>query len=152
MTRGTVRNLKPQRIMEMIYEMSNGDAIVTTDVGQHQMWAAQYYPFKSPNAWVTSGGLGTMGFGLPAAIGAQIAEPDDLVISVNGDGGIQMSIQELGVIAELNLPIKIIIINNGSLGMVRQWQEIFYESRYSESVFQFQPSFSKLAEAYGIKG
>ena len=93
-----------------------------------------------------------MGFGLPAAIGAQIAEPDDLVISVNGDGGIQMSIQELAVIAELNLPVKIIIINNGSLGMVRQWQEIFYESRYSESVFQFQPSFSKLAEAYGIKG
>ena len=145
-------HLKPQKIMEMIYEMSNGDAIVTTDVGQHQMWAAQYYPFKRPNAWVTSGGLGTMGFGLPAAIGAQIAEPDDLVISINGDGGVQMSIQELAVIAELNLPVKIIILNNGSLGMVRQWQEIFYESRYSESVFRSQPSFSKLAEAYGIKG
>ncbi|WP_455662828.1 acetolactate synthase large subunit [Pradoshia sp.] len=144
--------LKPQRVMELIYELSKGDAIVTTDVGQHQMWAAQYYPFKRPNAWVTSGGLGTMGFGLPAAIGAQIAEPDDLVISVNGDGGVQMSIQELGVIAEHNLPIKIVILNNGSLGMVRQWQEIFYESRYSQSVFASQPSFSKLAEAYGIKG
>lgn len=144
--------LKPQRVMELIYELSKGDAIVTTDVGQHQMWAAQYYPFKRPNAWVTSGGLGTMGFGLPAAIGAQIAEPDDLVISINGDGGVQMSIQELGVIAEQNLPIKIIILNNGSLGMVRQWQEIFYDSRYSQSVFASQPSFSKLAEAYGIKG
>ncbi len=149
---GNGQYLKPQRIMQMIYEVSKGDAIVTTDVGQHQMWAAQYYPFKRPNAWVTSGGLGTMGFGLPAAIGAQIAEPDDLVISINGDGGVQMSIQELAVIAELNLPIKIIVINNGSLGMVRQWQEIFYESRYSESVFRFQPSFSKLAEAYGING
>ncbi len=146
------KGLKPQRVMELIYEHSRGDAIVTTDVGQHQMWAAQYYPFKRPNAWVTSGGLGTMGFGLPAAIGAQMAEPDDLVISVNGDGGVQMSIQELGVIAEQNLPIKIIILNNGSLGMVRQWQEIFYESRYSQSVFASQPSFSKLAEAYGIKG
>ena len=93
-----------------------------------------------------------MGFGLPAAIGAQMAEPDDLVISINGDGGVQMSIQELGVIAEHNLPIKIIIVNNGSLGMVRQWQEIFYDSRYSQSVFASQPSFSKLAEAYGIKG
>ena len=144
--------LKPQRVMELIYELSKGDAIVTTDVGQHQMWAAQYYPFKRPNAWVTSGGLGTMGFGLPAAIGAQMAEPDDLVISINGDGGVQMSIQELGVIAEHNLPIKIIILNNGSLGMVRQWQEIFYDSRYSQSVFASQPSFSKLAEAYGIKG
>ena len=144
--------LKPQRVMELIYELSKGDAIVTTDVGQHQMWAAQYYPFKRPNAWVTSGGLGTMGFGLPAAIGAQMAEPDDLVISINGDGGVQMSIQELGVIAEHNLPIKIIIVNNGSLGMVRQWQEIFYDSRYSQSVFASQPSFSKLAEAYGIKG
>ena len=142
--------LKPQRVMELIYELSKGDAIVTTDVGQHQMWAAQYYPFKRPNAWVTSGGLGTMGFGFPAAIGAQIAEPDDLVISINGDGGVQMSIQELGVIAEQNLPIK--ILNNGSLGMVRQWQEIFYDSRYSQSVFASQPSFSKLAEAYGIKG
>ena len=146
------KGLKPQRVMELICEHSRGDAIVTTDVGQHQMWAAQYYPFKRPNAWVTSGGLGTMGFGLPAAIGAQMAEPDDLVISVNGDGGVQMSIQELGVIAEQNLPIKIIILNNGSLGMVRQWQEIFYESRYSQSVFATQPSFSKLAEAYGIKG
>lgn len=146
------KGLKPQRVMELIYEHSRGDAILTTDVGQHQMWAAQYYPFKRPNAWVTSGGLGTMGFGLPAAIGAQMAEPEDLVISVNGDGGVQMSIQELGVIAEQNLPIKIIILNNGSLGMVRQWQEIFYESRYSQSVFASQPSFSKLAEAYGIKG
>lgn len=144
--------LKPQKALELIYEISQGRATVTTDVGQHQMWAAQYYAFQEPHKWVTSGGLGTMGFGLPAAIGAQIANPDELVISINGDGGVQMSIQELGVVSELNLPIKIIILNNGSLGMVRQWQEIFYESRYSHSVFQSQPSFTKLAEAYGIKG
>lgn len=143
--------LKPQRVMEMLYEKSNGDGIVVTDVGQHQMWAAQYYPFKKPNRWVTSGGLGTMGFGLPAAVGAQLADRSACVIAVLGDAGFQMSTQELAVIKEFNLPIKIAIFNNHSLGMVRQWQEIFYEERYSHSKISVQPSFVKLAEAYGIK-
>ncbi|EIJ79080.1 acetolactate synthase catalytic subunit [Bacillus methanolicus PB1] len=144
--------LKPQKVMEMLYEKTNGDAIVVTDVGQHQMWAAQYYPLKNPDRWVTSGGLGTMGFGLPASIGAQLADPDACVLSISGDGGFQMCSQELAVIAELQLPIKIIILNNQALGMVRQWQEIFYQSRYSHSKFPTLPSFVKLAEAYGIKG
>lgn len=144
--------LKPQKVMEMLYEKTNGDAIVVTDVGQHQMWAAQYYPLKKPDRWVTSGGLGTMGFGLPASIGAQLADPDACVLSISGDGGFQMCSQELAVIAELQLPIKIIILNNQALGMVRQWQEIFYQSRYSHSKFPTLPSFVKLAEAYGIKG
>ncbi|MED3571408.1 acetolactate synthase large subunit [Cytobacillus praedii] len=144
--------LKPQKVMEMLYEKTTGDAIVVTDVGQHQMWAAQYYQFNQANRWVTSGGLGTMGFGLPASIGAQLADPDRCVIAVLGDGGFQMSTQELTVIKELNLPVKIAIFNNLSLGMVRQWQEIFYDKRYSHSKIPIQPSFVKLAEAYGIKG
>jgi acetolactate synthase I/II/III large subunit len=144
--------LKPQKIIEMLYEKTNGEAIVVTDVGQHQMWAAQYYPLNKPDRWVTSGGLGTMGFGLPASIGAQLADPDACVLSISGDGGFQMCSQELAVIAELQLPIKIIILNNQALGMVRQWQEFFYESRYSHSKFPALPSFVKLAEAYGIKG
>ncbi|MGX1899937.1 acetolactate synthase large subunit [Thermolongibacillus altinsuensis] len=144
--------LKPQRLIEMIYEYTNGEAIVTTDVGQHQMWVAQYYKFKYPHRWVTSGGLGTMGFGLPAAIGAQLADPKATVVSIVGDGGFQMTLQELSVIQELNLPIKIVIVNNQSLGMVRQWQEIFYEKRYSHSLIPNQPDFVRLAEAYGIKG
>ncbi|MDZ5470770.1 acetolactate synthase large subunit (plasmid) [Bacillus sp. 31A1R] len=146
------KKLKPQRVMEMLYEKTNGEAIVVTDVGQHQMWAAQYYKFSKANRWVTSGGLGTMGFGLPASIGAQLAEPDACVLSISGDGGFQMCTQELAVIRELNLPIKIVILNNSSLGMVRQWQEIFYESRFSHSKFSCQPSFVKLAEAFDIKG
>lgn len=144
--------LKPQKVIELLHQYTNGEAIVVTDVGQHQMWAAQYYPFNKPHAWVTSGGLGTMGFGLPAAIGAQIAEPENIVISISGDGGFQMTNQELAVIAEMNLPIKIVIINNHALGMVRQWQEIFHEKRYSHSTFQTQPDFVKLADAYGIPG
>ncbi|UII55085.1 acetolactate synthase large subunit [Cytobacillus spongiae] len=144
-------SLKPQRVMEMLYEKTKGEAIVVTDVGQHQMWAAQYYPFKYADRWVTSGGLGTMGFGLPASIGAQLADRSACVLAVLGDGGFQMSTQELAVIKELNLPIKIIIFNNLALGMVRQWQEIFYESRFSHSKMTVQPSFVKLAEAYGIK-
>lgn len=144
--------LKPQKVIELLHQYTNGEAIVVTDVGQHQMWAAQYYPFNKPHAWVTSGGLGTMGFGLPAAIGAQIAEPEKIVISISGDGGFQMTNQELAVIAEMNLPIKIVIINNHALGMVRQWQEIFHEKRYSHSTFQTQPDFVKLADAYGIPG
>lgn len=142
--------LVAQQVVEMLHEKTKGEAIVTTDVGQHQMWAAQYYRFDKPNAWVTSGGLGTMGFGLPSAIGAQLANPEATVLSISGDGGFQMCSQELGVIAERNLPIKIIILNNGALGMVRQWQELFYEERYSESVFVSQPDFVKLADAYGI--
>ncbi|MEM5015874.1 acetolactate synthase large subunit [Metabacillus indicus] len=144
--------LKPQHMVELIHEWTDGEAIVTTDVGQHQMWAAQYYRMQRPNRWVTSGGLGTMGFGLPAAIGAQLAEKDATVAAILGDGGFQMTLQELSVIHELNLPVKVIILNNGVLGMVRQWQEIFYEERYSQSVFQSQPDFVKLAEAYGMKG
>jgi acetolactate synthase-1/2/3 large subunit len=145
-------DLKPQKVIEMVHEITNGDAIVTTDVGQHQMWAAQFYPFKKPNRLVTSGGLGTMGFGLPAAIGAQLAEKDTTVVAFLGDGGFQMTLQELGVIRELNLPVKVIILNNKSLGMVRQWQEIFYEERYSHSLIPNQPNIVKLAEAYDIKG
>ncbi|MDQ0156161.1 acetolactate synthase large subunit [Robertmurraya andreesenii] len=144
--------LKPQKVMEMLYEKTNGNAIVVTDVGQHQMWAAQYYKFSKANRWVTSGGLGTMGFGLPASIGASLADKNACVLAVLGDGGFQMSTQELAVIREFNLPIKIVILNNGSLGMVRQWQELFYEERYSHSKNPVQPSFVKLAEAYDIKG
>ncbi|MBM4762477.1 acetolactate synthase large subunit [Bacillus sp. B15-48] len=144
--------LKPQKVMELLYEKSNGEAIVVTDVGQHQMWAAQYYPLKKPNTLVTSGGLGTMGFGLPAAIGAQFAQPSARVVAVIGDAGFQMSSQELAVIKEFNLPVTICIFNNHSLGMVRQWQELFHQERYSHSKISVQPSFVKLAEAYGIKG
>ncbi|SFA44954.1 acetolactate synthase, large subunit [Anoxybacillus pushchinoensis] len=143
--------LKPQRLIELIHEYTNGEAVVTTDVGQHQMWVAQYYKFKRPHRWVTSGGLGTMGFGLPAAIGAQLAQPEATVVSIVGDGGFQMTLQELSVIQELNLPIKIVIVNNQALGMVRQWQEIFYEKRYSHSLIPNQPDFVRLAEAYGMK-
>ncbi|MFB5662910.1 acetolactate synthase large subunit [Alteribacillus sp. HJP-4] len=144
--------VKPQRLMEMIYEETEGEAVVTTDVGQHQMWAAQYYKFDKPNMWVTSGGLGTMGFGFPSAIGAQFAEPNKQVVAILGDAGFQMTAQEMSVLQELNLPVKIILVNNASLGMVRQWQQLFYEERYSNSLFPIQPDFVKMAEAYSIKG
>ncbi|MFC7394460.1 acetolactate synthase large subunit [Scopulibacillus cellulosilyticus] len=146
------QELLPQRLVELVHECTNGNAIVTTDVGQHQMWAAQYYQFNLPNRWVTSGGLGTMGFGFPAAIGAQIACPEENVVAILGDGGFQMTLQELSVVRELNLPIKIVILNNEALGMVRQWQQTFYEERYSQSLIPVQPDFVKLAESYGIKG
>ncbi|UOE57798.1 acetolactate synthase large subunit [Bacillus sp. CMF12] len=143
--------LAPQQLIEFVHRYTNGNAIVTTDVGQHQMWAAQYYSFSLPNRWVTSGGLGTMGLGFPAAIGAQLAEPDATVVSLVGDGGFQMTLQELILLKEWGLPVKVIIVNNGSLGMVRQWQETFYDKRFSQSVFSQQPDFLKLAESYGIK-
>ncbi|WP_308635898.1 biosynthetic-type acetolactate synthase large subunit [Paenibacillus silvisoli] len=144
--------LKPQWVIEMLYEETNGEAIVTTDVGQHQMWAAQYYKFNKPRSWVTSGGLGTMGFGFPSAIGAQMANQDRLVISINGDGGMQMCAQELAICAINNIPVKVVIINNQVLGMVRQWQELIYDNRYSHIDLSGSPDFVKLAEAYGVRG
>lgn len=144
--------LKPQWVVEMIHETTNGDAIVTTDVGQHQMWAAQYYKFNKPRSWVTSGGLGTMGFGFPSAIGAQMANPDRVVVSINGDGGMQMCAQELAICAINNIPVKVAIINNQVLGMVRQWQELIYDNRYSHIDLSGSPDFVKLSEAYGVKG
>ncbi|MFC5449663.1 biosynthetic-type acetolactate synthase large subunit [Paenibacillus aestuarii] len=144
--------LKPQYVIEMISETTKGEAIVTTDVGQHQMWAAQFYKFKNPRSIVTSGGLGTMGFGFPSAIGAQMGNPDKLVISINGDGGMQMCAQELAICAINNIPVKVVIINNQVLGMVRQWQEIIYDNRYSHIDLAGSPDFVKLAEAYGVKG
>ncbi|MER1999381.1 MAG: biosynthetic-type acetolactate synthase large subunit [Lysinibacillus sp.] len=146
------QEIMPQDVIKMVHEITNGEAIVTTDVGQHQMFAAQYYGLQEPHNWVTSGGLGTMGFGFPAAIGAQFAKPDKKVISIVGDAGFQMTNQELALLKEFNLPVKVVIINNACLGMVRQWQETFYEERYSQSLMPIQPDFVKLADAYGVKG
>ncbi|VRG10548.1 acetolactate synthase large subunit [Streptococcus pneumoniae] len=145
------RVVQPQAVIERIGELTNGDAIVVTDVGQHQMWTAQYYPYQNERQLVTSGGLGTMGFGIPAAIGAKIANPDKEVVLFVGDGGFQMTNQELAILNIYKVPIKVVMLNNHSLGMVRQWQESFYEGRTSESVFDILPNFQLMAQAYGIK-
>ena len=144
--------IKPQFVIEKLYELTKGDAIITTEVGQNQMWAAQYYHFNKPNHFITSAGLGTMGFGLPAAIGAKVACPDKPVVDVAGDGSIQMNIQELMTAVESKIDVKIVILNNKNLGMVRQWQELFYEKVYSFTSMENAPDFVKLAEAYGAKG
>lgn len=145
------RVVQPQAVIERIGELTMGDAIVVTDVGQHQMWTAQYYPYQNGRQLVTSGGLGTMGFGVPAAIGAKIANPDKEVVLFVGDGGFQMTNQELAILNIYKIPIKVIMLNNHSLGMVRQWQEAFYDGRTSESVFDSLPDFQLMAQAYGIK-
>lgn len=144
--------LKPQWVISQLSKSTKGEAIVTTDVGQHQMWVAQYYQFVHPRSLLSSGGLGTMGFGFPAAIGAQLAYPERTVIAVVGDGGFQMTAQELAVLALENIPVKVAVINNRCLGMVRQWQELFHQQRYSEVDISGSPDFVKLAEAYGVKG
>jgi acetolactate synthase I/II/III large subunit len=144
--------IKPQHLMAEIDRLSAGRAIVASDVGQHQMWAAQLIRFNEPRLWINSGGLGSMGFGLPAAIGAQFARPDKLVFAVVGDGGFQMSIPELATIAYYALPIKIVVMNNGYLGMVRQWQELFYNNRLSQVELSCFPDVEKLAAAYGFTG
>jgi acetolactate synthase I/II/III large subunit len=144
--------IKPQWLIEEICRFAPEDAIIATDVGQHQMWTAQYFKFRKPRTLLTSGGLGTMGFGFPAALGAQAAYPDRPVIAIVGDGGFQMNIQELATAAQYNLPVKTFIVNNSNLGMVRQWQEIFYQKRYSHVDLSCSPDFVKVAEAYGVKG
>ena len=144
--------IKPQYVIEQICDAAKGNAIITTEVGQNQMWAAQYFTFTQPRTFLSSGGLGTMGYGFPAAIGAQLGCPDKLVVDIAGDGSIQMNIQELSTVARLNIPVKIAILNNGYLGMVRQWQELFYNKRYSSVNLNGNPDFVKLAEAYGAKG
>ncbi len=144
--------IKPQAVVQSLYEVTGGDAFITSDVGQHQMWAAQYYGFDQPRRWINSGGLGTMGFGLPAAMGVQLAHPDATVACITGEGSIQMCIQELSTIRQYGLPIKIICLNNGYLGMVRQWQEFFYDKRYAMSYMESLPDFVKLAESYGHVG
>jgi acetolactate synthase-1/2/3 large subunit len=144
--------IKAQFVVEKLWEATNGDAYITSDVGQHQMWAAQYYKFSQPNRWINSGGLGTMGFGLPAAMGVQMAFPEETVACITGDGSIQMCIQELATCLQYHMPIKVISLNNGYLGMVRQWQEFFYQKRYAMSYMEALPDFVKLAEAYGHVG
>ena len=144
--------IKPQFVVETLYKLTGGDAFVTSDVGQHQMWAAQFYKFDKPRRWINSGGLGTMGFGLPAAMGVQFAHPDATVACITGEGSIQMCIQELSTCTQYSLPVKIINLNNGYLGMVRQWQEFFYQKRYAMSYMESLPDFVKLAESYGHVG
>ncbi len=149
---GSTSHIKPQTVIRELHQLTKGKAIITTDVGQHQMWVAQFYPFTRTRQLITSGGLGTMGFGLPAAVGAQLAFPNELVVAVVGDGGFQMTNQELATAVQYNLPVKILVMNNGYLGMVRQWQEMFYDRTYSEVDISVAPDFVRLAEAYGAKG
>jgi len=146
------KKIRPQYVVDRLYALTKGDAIITTEVGQNQMWSAQFYKYKNPRTFLTSGGLGTMGYGLPAAMGAQVAFPDKIVIDIAGDGSIQMNIQELATAVEQKLPVKIAILNNRFLGMVRQWQELFYDKRYSSTCIGNKPDFVKLIEAYGGVG
>jgi acetolactate synthase-1/2/3 large subunit len=148
----TDSEIKPQFMIQSLYEATGGEAIVTSDVGQHQMWTAQYYHFPQPRRWINSGGLGTMGFGLPAAMGAKVGCPDQTVVCIAGDGSVQMNMQELATCTQENIPIKVFIMNNGYLGMVRQWQELFWDKRYSQVDMGEWPDFVKLAEAYGATG
>jgi len=147
--------IKPQHALCRLQEMTDKlkqEVYITTEVGQHQMWAAQYLNFEKPNRWLTSGGLGTMGYGLPAAMGVQVAHPDAMVVGVSGEGSFMMNMQELATIVQYRLPVKVLILNNFSLGMVRQWQELMHGSRYSESYMESLPDFVKMAEAFGMKG
>ena len=144
--------IKPQRVVEALYKITEGDAYVCSDVGQHQMFAAQYYPFAKPRRWINSGGAGTMGFGLPAAMGVKLAYPDKHVVCITGDGSIQMNIQELSTCSQYHLPVVIVTLNNRSLGMVRQWQDMVYGGRHSSSYMESLPDFVKIAEAYGHVG
>lgn len=148
----STETIKPQAVIESVYKHTNGEAFISSDVGQHQMFAALYYPYKKPRQWINSGGLGTMGFGLPAAMGVQFAHPDAISVVVTGDGSIQMNIQELSTCLQYNLPVKIISLNNRALGMVRQWQDMIYKGRHSHSYMESMPDFVKLAEAYGHVG
>jgi len=145
-------DLKPQYVVEMIYKVTKGEAIITTEVGQNQMWAAQFYQYTKPRTFISSGGLGTMGYGFPASIGAQIGRPEKIVFDIAGDGSFQMNIQELATAVNYKVPVKIAILNNGYLGMVRQWQQLFYESRYSQVNLEGHPDFVKVAQAYEIEG
>jgi len=142
-------HIKPQCVIETLHELTKGKALITTEVGQNQMWAAQFYRYDDPNTFISSGGLGTMGYGFPAAMGVKLAFPDRIVVDIAGDGSIQMNIQEMATCMQYNIPVKIVLLNNGYLGMVRQWQELFYEKRYSNTDMTFQPDFVKVAEAYG---
>jgi acetolactate synthase-1/2/3 large subunit len=144
--------IKPQYVLEKLWEVTKGDAFVTSDVGQHQMWAAQYYKFDKPRRWINSGGLGTMGVGLPYAMGVQLAHPEAQVACITGEASIQMCIQELSTCKQYHMPVKVIMLNNRYMGMVRQWQEFFYGNRFSESYMDALPDFVKLAESYGHVG
>jgi len=144
--------IKPQFMIEAMHRATQGDAIITSDVGQHQMWTAQYYGFDKPRRWINSGGLGTMGFGLPSAIGAKVACPDEQVVCIAGDGSLIMNIQEMATCVSENVPVKVFLMNNGYMGMVRQWQELFWDRRYSSVDMGSSPDWVKLAEAFGAKG
>jgi acetolactate synthase-1/2/3 large subunit len=148
------KTIKPQYAIQRLFELTKGreDVFITTEVGQHQMWAAQHFGFEKPNHWLTSGGLGTMGYGLPSAMGVQVAHPDALVVDIAGEASIMMNIQEMSTIAQYRLPVKVFILNNEYMGMVRQWQELLHGGRYSESYMGSLPDFVKLAEAFGAVG